>query len=299
MRGQGTYYVGRVLKLGRLDEEKLIYALNNPATVSHRGNAWSFIDIHEDKQSGHHYIFGFLSKYSPEGEVPVVDTIARSEKIQEEQNLLIARSPFIYIPEYSGIAFMNVSNHIDQRTFIRRFCDIVEETHQGFFVECDIDLISDLKTFADKLSALDGIYKLDARISPPNPLFSPLWKSLEEYLRSRNAEKMTIVEDASENKILETQLPALVKNASEQTENVPFIPEEEIPVGDAAILMAIDGYGKGLVKGRRDKELVVIKTSETALNFPFEKQPDPNRLYEKVLSIFQRIKDSRHMESVG
>lgn len=296
MATEGTYYIGRVLKLGLLDQEKLIEAINNPRQIVYRGNGWTFIDVEEYNQNGNKYIFGKLSKFAPDGEVTIVDTVSRSEKIQTEPNLKMASSPFIYIPDHSGIAFLNVSNHIEQTTFIKRFCEIIEFTHKNFFVDCDIELISDLKTFAAKLLSLDLIYQINAKISPPNPLFSPLWETLEKYLRERNTDKMTIIEDAQESKKLNTNLPILVEKASEQTENSQFIPEEEIPIGDAAILMAADGYGKGSIRGKRNNELVVLKTAETALNFSFSKTPDPYELYLKALPLFERIKTNRHME---
>lgn len=296
MASQGTYYVGRVLKLGLLDQEKLIEAIRKPEVVICRGNAWTFIDITEYEQSGHHYIFGKLSKFSPEGEVTIVDTVAHSEKTQIEPNLRLASSPFIYIPEHSGIVFLHVYNHIEQANFIKRFSEIIEHTHQQFFVKCDIELVSDLKTFAAKLSSLDLIFQITARISPPNPLFSPLWAPLEQYLRGRNTDRMTIVEDAPESGSLNTNLPELVEKASEQTEEEQFIPEKDIPIGDAAILMAADGYGNGKVRGKKEQEVIVIRTSETAMNFSFNKDPDPYELYLKVLAIFEKIRSSRHME---
>lgn len=296
MAKKGTYYVGRVLKLGSLDQDMLLDALRKPASIKHRGNAWTFIDVTEVKQDGQYYFFGRLSKYAPEGEVGVVDEATRSEKKQVEPNLLVASSPFVYIPGHSGIAFLSISGHIETRTFILRFCEIVEQTHHNFFVDCDIELISDLKTFAAKLSSLDGIFKIEARISPPNPLFSPLWKSLERYLRSRNADKMVVIEDAPEKDVIDTDLPNLVTQASDQTEEVPFSPEGEIAIGDAAILMAADGYGSGKVRGRIADEVIVVKTSETALNFSFDKVPDPYELYLRVVSIFEKIKGQRHME---
>jgi hypothetical protein len=45
MAKTGTYYLGRVLKLGILDQEKLINAIKNPSTISYRGHAWTFIDV--------------------------------------------------------------------------------------------------------------------------------------------------------------------------------------------------------------------------------------------------------------
>ena len=292
----GTYYIGRVQKLGILDEDLLVSAIKNPTTILRRGKLWTFINITSENSNGVNYIFGRLSKYNPKGEVPVVDETSRTEKLRPEPNLLLASSPFIYIPEHSGIAFLNVPGHIEVQTFISRFSEIIEKTHQGFFVDCDIELIADLKTFAAKIEALDGIFKIEAKVSPPNPLFSPLWQSLETYLRERNTDRMTIVEDAPESQSLKTELKDLVRKASAQTEDAPFKPEKTIAVGDAAILMAADGYGSGFITGRHLEKTVIIKTSETSLNFAFHKVPNPKDFYDKAFEMLQKIKEQRHME---
>lgn len=296
MAKNGTYYVGRVLKLGILDQEMLLASMKRPVSIFKRGSAWTFINVQEVKHSGTHFVFGRLTKFFPQGEVEVVDEATRSEVTQLEPNLVDASSPFVYIPEHSGIAFLNVSGKITSSVFINRFSNIIEQTNKNFFVDCDVELVSDLKTFAAKLASLDGIFRISARISPPNPLFSPLWKSLETYLRSRNTDRMLITEDAPESEALDSELPVLVAEASVQTEEIQYIPEGDVAIGDAAILMAADGYGNGTIRGRRDEETVVIKTSETAMNFSFEKTPEPNVLYEKVLAIFDKIKEQRHME---
>ena len=296
MAKSGIYYAGRVLKLGELNQDMLMEAIRNPATVKTIGNSWTFIDVNEHVDASGHYIFGRLSKYAPDGEVGVVDELTKSEIKQDEPNLLVASTPFLYIPEHSGIVFLCQSGSIDVSIFRRRFSDVIEAFYGGFFVDCDIELISDLKSFAAKLAALDGIYRIEARISPPNPLFSPLWKYLEEYLISRNTDRMTIVEDAPTSEFLKTELPKVVEEASLQTALNQYDPGQPLEIGDAAILMAADGYGKGTIKGRNNSQMVVIKTSETALNFTFDKAPDSRDLYLKALSIFNDVKDRRHME---
>jgi hypothetical protein len=291
----GTYYLGRVLKLGQLNQELLLEALRNPALVKHRANAWTITDILESEPPGR-YIFGRLSKYAPEGEVGVVDEASRSERRRVEPNLLIASSPFVYIPEHSGIAFLYVSGSIEPQIFRRRFSQVVEQAYGKFFLDCDIDLIADLRTFAAKVSSLDGIYKIEARVSPPNPLFGPLWRSLKEYLAQRNADRMTLIEDAPVAEVLKTQLPELVSQTAEQSLGKAYEPEFQVSIGDAAILMSIDGYGVGKIRGRRGSDVVVIKTSETAMTFAFPKEPEPLALYVHVLGVFEDIQRSRHME---
>ncbi len=295
MSRTGTYYLGRVLKMGRLNQEMLQKALLDPVAVLHRGKAWTFINIEEHKDNQHHFIFGRLSKYTPEGQVKVVDSSKREEIQRPEPNLSVASSPFVYIPSCSGIAFLRVSNQIEQTTFQDRFARIVTETYQNFFVDCEIDMVSDLRSFALKLSKLDGIYSISARISPPNPLFGHLWRPLKEYLEARNTDRMRLHEESIEDGPLVTSLPEYVTAAANQDEEHAYEPDEELPIGDAAILMAADGYGTGIVGGKDDGKWVTINTSETVRNFTFDKDPDPYELYETAMKIFTDIEMNRHM----
>lgn len=295
-RKNGTYYVGRVLKLGELDQEKLIHAIKEPVSIEFKESSWTFIDVNEMYVEGVHFVFGRLCKYKPLGEVSIVDTLERTEKTQIEPNLRIASSPFLYIPEHSGIVFLHIANQIEQKTFVKRFCSIIEETYDRFFVDCDIEMIADLRSFSAKLTSLDGIYSISAKISPPNPLFGPLWEDLKDYLIERNTDRMTINEESPESRPLITNLPEHVRNVADQTEIEVYNPINPLPIGDAAILMAADGYGAGTIRGKSDNQDVVIRTSETVKNFQFSKEPDPIDLFRKAKSILDEIKEKRHLE---
>ncbi len=296
MEKKGIFYLGRIIKLGILNTDMIFEALTNPHTIVRRGNAWTIINSNKYDADSNKYAYGRLCKFSPETEFPVIDLLKKEEILQPERNVIIASSPFVYIPEHSGIAFLHVGNHIEPQTFIKRFCTIINETHQRFFVECHIDPIVDMRTFAIKLSKLNEIQSISATVHPPNPLFGPLWKNLKEYLSDRKAETLKIQEDSARNEALKTRLPEYVALILQNlSENVGL--ESRLPdIGDAAILMAADGYGSGSVKGRTGGESVVIKTSETIRNFSFDKDPHPNGLYMAALEIFEKIRKERHME---
>ena len=140
----------------------------------------------------------------------ILDPKKHSEVIQKQTNLIIAKSLFIYLPEFSGIAFLKVSNQIEPDIFAKRFSEIVKESYQNFFMDCAIEMVTDLRSFSVKLSSLDGIYKISAKINPPNPLFGPLWKNLKNYLLMRNTEKMKIEEESPEKTPIDTKLPEFV-----------------------------------------------------------------------------------------
>jgi len=291
-----TYYLGRVIKLGNLTADMVVDAVLNPATATSYGNSWSFFDAKELKTDGVEYLSAKLIKFNPEGEVVIADTSTRQEIVHLEPNLKIAASHFIYIPSVSGIAFSKVYGHIEENHFSRRFCELIDQAKFQYLVECQIDFITDLQTFSQKLLSLDGITKISAVVHPPNPLFGPLWKELKEYIKFRRSDKMLIREEASIDAPLNSQLPFHVKKVVEQLPDDPYIPVDKIPIGDAAILMAADGYGSGSVKGTRDGEKVVIKTSETIKNFIEDEDAGVEKLFRSAYTIFNQIETDRHME---
>lgn len=295
MGKKGTYYLGRVVKLELLDDSKIFYALGNPVTIMARGNAWTIINATIHGEGSSQFAYGRLCKFAPETEVAVIDLLKKEKVLQPERNVILASSPFVYIPEHSGIAFLQVPNHIEPNTFMRRFCSIIMDTHQRFFVQCEIDPISDVRTFAIKIAKLDGIYSISATVHPPNPLFGPLWRHLKEYLAYRQAETLRLQEDSARDQPLKTRLPEHVASVSEGASNLSALTEAPSIV-DAAVLMAADGYGTGLVKGRAGSDFIVIRTSDTIRNFSFDKDPVPVELYEAALKVFERIKRERHME---
>ena len=286
--------MGRVIKLGHIDNKKFIQALLKPTPIHRYKHSWTFIDVKVFELPEGNFVYGRLSKYLPDGEVVTVDPAKGEEVTQEEPNLSISSSPFVYIPEYSGIAFLRVPAGIEPKTFMDRFPKIVNQTYGNFFVDCSIKPISDLQTFASKLAKLSGIYKISANVSPPNPMFGPLWESLKEYLKQRRTNKLTLQEDSVTGEYLNTDLPEHIMNVAEQTEKDPYEPSP-LPIGDAAILMAADGYGTGFVKGKQQQDIVTIRTSETIKNFPFTKSPDPVELFLKAHSVLSKIKTDRHL----
>lgn len=294
MARNGTYYLGRVLKLGSLTQASLMQALASPRPIQSRGGNWALVNVHLDPDG--QFVFGRLARYLPEGRVDVVDPDTLSTESQMEPNLLVASVPFVYIPAHSGVAFLTGSSNIDHSTFIRRFCSIIEGSLDNFFVECQIEVITDLRAFAIRVSALDAIYKIQSRVSPPNPLFGPLWENLKNYLIQRNADRLNLTENAGPGEALQSMLPELASSytATAQYPNSELL--TPIPVGDAAILMAVDGYGTGIIRGRSGSDAVVIRTSETIANFIFDKDPAPEELYSAANEQFDRIRIDRYME---
>lgn len=290
MKKQSTYYAGRVIKLGNLTSTKLIDALEDVKPIIERKIGWTIIDV--ENYNG--FVVGVLAKYNPESEINIVDIASHSEKQQIQQNMIVAKSPFIYIPEYSGIVFQKVSGHVEPYTFSKKFPKIIKETFDNFFTDCDVELITDIRSFSKKLSSLKGIHKISAKVNPPNPLFGPLWGPLKDYLKKRKAENFKIEEVAKTNETIESKIPQYI-DLIDKGKAFPQEGKFEIDLSDAAILMAADGYGEGIVEGKVGNKIITIKTSETVRNFVFDKIPIPEELYAKSVEIFIRINKERHM----
>lgn len=213
------------------------------------------------------------------------------------ENLIEASSPFIYLPEFSGIAYKHVWN-LQREQFVRAFCELVEAREHNFFVRCDIEPVTDLRTFVARLARLEKITLLQASVKPPNPLFGPCWEPLKEYVKKRRLAEVTIKEESVTG--ISTKVAEIATKMSAGTTSAPELRELMEPllngVGDAALLMAADGYGRGKVVGTEENRTVTIKTSENQKSFVFDSDPAPEELFQTAYEQFGKINDERYLD---
>jgi len=293
---RGRYYLGRVVKLGLLDQAKLVQAIRDSAIVSVRDYTWTITDIEEGTLDSQPYIFGKLSKFSQEGHVTVVDEENKSQLDAIAPNLLKASSPFVFMPEYSGIAYLNVWNDIKEGVFRSRFKAIIEATYDNFFVDCTIEPIADYRTFVMKVSRLARLREISAKVHPPNPLFGRIWRNLDRYIKRRNADEVVVKETKESEGGIQSQVVVLI-NAI--LDDQSFEPNDSPDITDAALLMAADGYGTGKVIGEDGDSLVTVRTGDTQKSFLFDKKPVPSELALKAKIAFKRVSAERDMRHRG
>jgi len=289
---RGRYYLGRVLKLGRLDQDRLMGAIRHSSIVSVRDYTWTITDVKEGEIEQQNYIFGKLSKYSQEGHVTIVDSDSKSQVDALAPNLLQASSPFLYLPGYSGIAYLHVWNGIQEDVFRRRFKAIIEDTHDNFFVDCTIEPITDYRTFLAKVSKIERITEISAKVHPPNPLFGRIWSSLDKYIKKRNADEINIKESKEGNDGIRSSITVIIEAILKNPSYEPIQPPD---ITDAALLMAADGYGKGAVTGQEGNAQVTIRTGDNQKSFLFPKEPSPDELALNAIHLFERINKERDM----
>ena len=289
---RGRYYLARVVKLGELNQERLLDAIVAGPIVPIGQFEWTITDVVDQRNSTKPFVFGNLAKYSREGTVRVIDEPAKRQLEARAPNLLEASAPFVYLPEFSGIAYLHVWNGIQAEVFPRRFKAIIEAAYDNFFVDCTVEPVADYRQFLQKLQSLDSITELAAKVHPPNPLFGRLWRSLDVYIRQRRADEVSVRETTEKSGGLSTQITILVENI---LKNADFEPAKEPSVTDAAMLMAADGYGTGKAVGLDGDQEVVIRTSETQKSFLFDKNPEPEDLAKTARTQFERTSAERSM----
>jgi len=289
---KGRYYMARVIKLGELNQTRLLDAIVKAPVVALGQFEWTITDVVDKRNDHTPYVFGNLAKYSKDGRVTIVDEPAKQQLQARAPNLLEASAPFVYLPQFSGLAFLHVWNGIQEDVFPRRFKSIVEAAYENFFVDCTIEPVADYRAFLDRLKNLDRITELSARVHPPNPLFGRLWGGLDKYVKKRKAEEVSVRETTEKPSGLSTQLLILIQNI---LENPKYEPESEPDITDAAMLMAADGYGNGKAIGNEGEHEVIVRTSESQKSFLFSKEPRPEDLATAAKVQFSRISDERDM----
>ena len=248
---KGRYYLSRVIKLGELNQVRLLDAIVTAPVVAIGQFEWTITDVVDKRSERMPYVFGNLAKYSKDGRVTIVDEPAKQQLQAQAPNLLEASAPFVYLPEFSGLAFLHVWNGIQEDVFPRRFKSIIEEAYDNFFVDCTIEPVADYRAFLDRLKTLDRITELSARVHPPNPLFGRLWGGLDKYVKKRKAEEVSVRETTEKPNGLSTQLIVLIQSI---LENPKYEPDSEPDIMDAAMLMAADGYGNGKAVGNEGEQ---------------------------------------------
>jgi hypothetical protein len=289
---KGRYYVGRVVKAGLITQETLQDIILNPPVVEKGRFGWTITDIEDHRSGSIPFIFGKLSKFSRVGQLTVVDEGTKSQRAALEPNLLEASSPFVYLPKFSGIAYLHVWNGIQEEVFARRFRAIIEAPFDSVFAECAIEPIADYEVFVKKLYNIDTFTEISAKVYPPNPLFGRLWSSLNDYVKMRNAAEVSIKETSPDDKGITTNIVTLVRNIMS---NSNYQPDIAVDIADAALLMAADGYGKGKVVGFNGNTEVIIRTSDNQKSFLAEIEPEPLELAIKATAIFEKISTERDM----
>ena len=287
---QGRYYLGRIHKGGVLTTEKVLEAMRSPITILRGKYKWTIVGVQEGVVFEKKYLYGELIKYDDNGEVAVVDEKKKVEQTLTAPGLIVDKSPFVFFESFSGFSYQHVWNSIPENIFRRRMAELISEKYDYFFVPCEIEPISDMREFTTKISEMESITEIKAKVFPPNPLFGACWELLKKYLFERRTQVLDIKEEGDKNSTgINTEIRAVIESVAAGKGLDGCAP---LPLADAAVLMATDGYGRGKVTGVDSKGVqIVVNTAETQKSFLFSKSPDSRLLaietYRQHVSIIK------------
>lgn len=299
MVAHSRYYMARVIKFGELTTEKLIRAIHQPVSIQLRGVRYTFTDFRRfgpvDNPIG---VYAKLAKYKPEGAVEVVRHDVHVVGREGVENLIEAASPFVFLPEFGGLAYKHVWNILPREQFERAFCELVEMSEKKFFVRCELEPVTDLRTFVARIAKMERVTVIQATVKPPNPLFSPCWKSLSDYVKKRRLSEVQIKEESEAG--ISTNVQKIAAAIATESATAAQLQEMMEPlldgVGDAALLMAADGYGHAKVVGIEDTKSVVVRTGDNQKSFLFAREPEPEELFRAAHAQFLKISEERYLD---
>jgi hypothetical protein len=297
MGKEAIFYIGRIVKIG-FTQEDFISTLFDSKPFDDRNNIWNISNMSKEETNGIVYYFGKLGKANPDAKVTIMSQGYKQQIEKEEPDLVIASSEFVYVPDYSGIAFHSIPGKIEPKKFKKVFSEIIERSFQNFFVECQINLIDDLESFYRKLNKFESISRIMATVNPPNPLFGKFWEDLKNYLAERNASELRMQEQ-SKDSTLKTDVKELIQLILEGNNDKieKYLKEHKLSHMDLMVLMALDGYGKGRIDGNTKSGCTFIKTHESLLHFSLPKdQILVTEVFTKTNEVLKGISDERYME---
>ena len=295
MARSARFNLSRIIKGGLLDVPKVIQSLLTAPSVRSREFAWTITDAAEGVLThtdiSHRYLYGRLAKYDPEALIDTVDEPSHSTTQRLEPNLQKAASDFVYLPDSAVFGHRHVWNEIRPKDFRQHVAELIVEYHRGFFVECELHAIADLSLFLSKLGAIDNVTELKANVAPPNPLFGMFWANLDRYLADRRLRRFAIKEVAKAGQVIPTAAPEIARKieAGTMSDSTPAA------TGDAAVLMAADGYGTAEVAGTRGAQSIVVKTKDNAISITLPANVLPDELALAVVREVVNLEEKRKL----
>jgi len=287
-----TFYFARINKFGSTTTEEVLDAIRSPIAIEDGKFKWSIIDIEYNSVTNAHYIYGKLAKYWMETDVKTVNEAVKQTENKNEPNLIQTESTFIILPDHAGIAFSAGTSGITKEAFLDIFPRLINFVIQKneVFKGIEIEPISDTRTFHSKILEFSSIQEIKAKVRPSNPQFSPLYEDLQKYLKERNSANISIEESSDPTNGLLSKLQESIKKVIGKLKLSP------IPITDAAVIMAADGYGRAEVTGINNEQPLTITTYSTIVSLRAALSILPAQLFLIIDRRFRLIKKQRNIE---
>lgn len=269
------YHFGRLNILTAYSDDKRSFLLKGlrPATDAVGDDLkWLVSGVEEVSTEEGAFIYGTLVKYRPETSEETVRPESGAIVDMNIKNAIVAKAPFFIHVSEGLIAFHPAGSDISIDSFCKRFKEVFEAGHGGFFVDVEIQMIQERYSIVELLGRFSIITSIIVHLRPSNPNSGHRWKDVDEDLQATNTAKYTEVRTASsENKPL---------NVAGNQDVI------------AKLTMAEDGYGQGIIEGVLDGEKKRVTTGEDPASARAPNVSDSNRhvdVLALLISAFRQI----------
>lgn len=215
------------------------------------------------------FIFGKLVKYKPAVRGNFVDEDEKRLIEKEFSRGVIAYSEFYLHVSSNIIAYHPIVSRLSSRQFRTIFSFLFQEVNDDFFVSTELRPITEEMEILEAFKNLTTIKRITVNCHPTNPSNRDVFKPLDEKLKKLNAEnfKQELIGGNGGLKI----------NELEKDDIYP------------AIVMATDGYGKGIIEGEKDGRKITISTDESPVKKEVVVSDDPATTLDSLINIFKQI----------
>lgn len=215
------------------------------------------------------FLIGTLTKFSPIEDEEKVNIKEGRIDVSQDKNNVVAKSNFILHVKSGLIAFRPIGNKISEQSFRKIFPEIIEKANEDFFINADIQIISQEIDIFKSLENFEKIRNVSIQLHPSNPTNRDIWKKVDEELQNSQVETYS---------------------TSYKSEKGIIVSSESKIFSE--ISMAADGYGKARIEGEQCGQKKVASTDEIPVRFDVSQDEDKNKILSgSIIKKFKEIWD--------
>lgn len=266
------FYFGRLNLIGVWENKrKFVYDALNTDVVEIRGKfKYGFFDVEELDLDGEPFVFGRLVKYKPLLEGEIVNEDKHELTGGGLPDGVVAKSEFFLNYRTGVVSYRPISNRLSANQFRELFAALIEAAHHNFFVDAEVESIDEDLVIEEALSTFKSVNRISVDLHPTNPSNREIYRRLDERLRRLRANRLKQTIESYEGGLDRSELK-----------------EDDTYRG---LLMAVDGYGKGAIRGEtQEGRKVTIYTDDSPVTKEIAPSETPSEVLYQLMPTFRRI----------
>lgn len=271
MASYHKYYFGRVDMFSALGDKKgLINKALNSSDIEFVGQyKYGFFEPKKIWIDEEEFVAGYLVKFKPILEKEVVDE-SRHEVIDREiSDGVIAKSRFYLHCKTMVFSYRPIVGKISAQQFRKIFSHLVESLCGDLLAKCYVESIDEETKILDAINKFDLLERISVEVHPTNPNNRHIYKDVDTRIKGLEAQSFRQEIIGGTNGLNKNNV------LSDDIYN--------------SLVMAVDGYGEGVVVGKVDGEKKTIHTYDSPVNCDVDSAQDDSLVLLILNKAFKRI----------